>query len=69
MTTLKNTPLKTFKKALLVVACSTLGAVGVNAQADDVAVPDTIHWTIPFGVGDRCMGTLFQHLDERPDSR
>ncbi|WP_216658082.1 type 2 periplasmic-binding domain-containing protein [Halomonas hibernica] len=51
MATLKNTPLKTFKKALLVVACSTLGAISVNAQADDVNVPDTIRWTIPFGVG------------------
>ena len=51
MTTLKNTPLKTFKKALLVVACSTLGAISVSAQADNVNVPDTIHWTIPFGVG------------------
>lgn len=51
MTTLKNTPFKTFKKVLLVAACSTLGAISVNAQADDVSVPDTIRWTIPFGVG------------------
>lgn len=51
MTTSKYTPLNTFKKALLVVACSTLGAIIVNAQANDVSVPDTIHWTIPFGVG------------------
>lgn len=60
MTTLNKKPLialrlpalrTAYKKALLVVACSTLGAISVNVQADDVNVPDTIHWTIPFGVG------------------
>ncbi|MDM7480741.1 MAG: tricarboxylate transporter [Halomonas sp.] len=40
-----------YRKALLVLACSALGAVSLNAQADEVAVPDTIRWTIPFGVG------------------
>lgn len=40
-----------YQKALLVVACSALGALSVNTQANDVEVPDTIHWTIPFGVG------------------
>ncbi|BBI51558.1 hypothetical protein HORIV_39790 [Vreelandella olivaria] len=65
MTTSKHTPLNTFKKALLVVACSTLGAISVNAQANDVSVPDTIHWTIPFGVGGGTdVGTLLLYLDE-----
>ncbi|MCP1313728.1 MULTISPECIES: tricarboxylate transporter [unclassified Halomonas] len=41
----------TWSKALLVVVCSTLGVLGANAQASEANVPETIHWTIPFGVG------------------
>ncbi|MCS2609298.1 tricarboxylate transporter [Halomonas dongshanensis] len=39
------------KRALLTIACSTLGFVSICASADEVTVPNTIHWTIPFGVG------------------
>ncbi|WP_409522616.1 Bug family tripartite tricarboxylate transporter substrate binding protein [Nitrincola sp. MINF-07-Sa-05] len=58
MTTLRTKSLKTvkpfarYKKVLLVLACSTLGVASLNAQAkENVSVPSTIHWTIPFGVG------------------